>query len=119
MKSLDEMNRLTAEDLERISLDTSIPVPEELSARVQEAISGAKASPVRWMIPAGAAAAVIAVIVTLGLTREPAPKDTFDDPYLAYAEVEKVFEKISGTMAYGANKVSETEAALDKLNYWK
>ena len=38
MKSIDEISRLSAEDLERISLDESIPVPEELSARVQAAI---------------------------------------------------------------------------------
>ena len=114
MKTLDEMNRLSAEDLERISLDSSIPVPEELSGSVQAAVR----KPVRWMLPAGIAAA-IAILVTLGLTREPAPKDTFDDPYLAYAEVEKVFNKLSGTMAYGASKVSETEATIDKLNYWK
>ena len=53
------------------------------------------------------------------LNRERAPKDTFDDPYLAYAEVEKAFAKISGTVAYGASKISESETALDKLNYWK
>ena len=90
MKSIDEITRLSAEDLERISLDESIPVPEELSARVG-----------------------------LTLTRNPEPKDTFDDPYLAYAEVEKVFAKISGTVAYGADKVSQSEQTLDKLTYWK
>ena len=60
-----------------------------------------------------------AVLVGIGLNREPQPKDTFDDPYLAYAEVEKVFAKISGTVAYGAEKVTESEQTLDKLTYWK
>ena len=116
MKTLDEMTRLSAEDLERISLDESIPVPEELSGRVQAAVS----KPVRWALPAGIAAAV-AVLVAVGLTLtwNPEPKDTFDDPYLAYAEVEKVFSKISGTVAYGAEKVTESEQTLDKLSYWK
>ena len=114
MKTLDEMTWLSAEDLERISLDESIPVPEELSGKVQAAVR----RPVRWMLPAGIAAAV-AVIVTIGLTREPAPKDTFDDPYLAYAEVEKAFAKISGTVAYGAEKIAQSEETLDKLSYWK
>lgn len=116
MKTLDEMNRLSAEDLERISLDTSIPVPEELSGRVQAAVR----KPARWMLPAGMAAAVAVLIATgLALTWNPEPEDTFDDPYLAYAEVEKVLDKISGTMAYGASKVAESEVTLDKLNYWK
>ena len=117
MKNIDEITRLTAEDLERISLDESIPVPEELSGKVQEAV-GTLAR--RWILPSGIAAA-IAVLVAVGLTltRTPEPKDTFDDPYLAYAEVEKVFAKISGTVAYGAEKVSESEQTLDKLTYWK
>ena len=118
MKSIDEISRLSAEDLERISLDESIPVPEELSARVQAA--GAQANRRRWVLPAGIAAAVATLLaVGLTLTRNPEPMDTFDDPYLAYAEVEKVFAKISGTVAYGAEKVSQSEQTLDKLSYWK
>ena len=74
----------------------------------------------RWVLPAGIAAAVATLVaVGLTLTRNPEPIDTFDDPYLAYAEVEKVFAKISGTVAYGAEKVSQSEQTLDKLSYWK
>ena len=122
MKSIDEITRLSAEDLERISLDESIPVPEELSGRVQEAVhaTGAQANRRRWVLPAGIAAAFATLLaVGLTLTRNPEPVDTFDDPYLAYAEVEKVFAKISGTVAYGAEKVSQSEQTLDKLSYWK
>ncbi len=122
MKSIDEISRLSAEDLERISLDESIPVPEELSARVQAAVRAAdrQAQRRRWVLPAGIAAAVATLVaVGLTLTRNPEPMDTFDDPYLAYAEVEKVFSKISGTVAYGAEKVSQSEQTLDKLSYWK
>ena len=122
MKSIDEISRLSAEDLERISLDESIPVPEELSARVQAAVRAAdrQAQRRRWVLPTGIAAAVATLLaVGLTLTRNPEPIDTFDDPYLAYAEVEKVFAKISGTVAYGAEKVSQSEQTLDKLSYWK
>ena len=141
MKTLEEISRLGAEDLERIALDESIPVPEELSSRVQAALeeqAGAdrptttdgwtatrrrsgNLSPRKYEASIFAVAAAIALFAlgTVFLTREPAPKDTFDDPYLAYAEVEKVFSKISGTIAYGAEKVNESEQTLDKLNYWK
>ena len=118
MKTFDEITRLSAEELEKISLDESIPVPEELSARVHETV---RRQPLRRLVPVtGIAAALAALVaVSIALTREPAPKDTFDDPLLAYAEVEKVFSKISGTVAYGAEKISESEATLDKISYWK
>ena len=115
MKNIDEITRLTADDLERISLDESIPVPEELSGKVQQVV---RSRTLRWAVPTGVAAA-IAVLLAVGLTWNPEPKDTFDDPYLAYAEVERVFSKISGTVAYGADKISESEATLDKYSYWK
>ena len=119
MKSIDEITRLSAEDLERISLDESIPVPEELSGRVSATLARQRSrSRARWAVPAAAAAAVL-VAVGIGLTRNPEPKDTFDDPYLAYAEVERVFSKISGAVAYGAEKVNESEQTLDKYAYWK
>ena len=117
MKTIDEISRLSAEDLERISLDESIPVPEELSGRVDATLTRQRSRAwARWAVPAAAAAAVL---VGIGLSREPQPKDTVDDPYLAYAEVEKVFSKISGAVAYGAEKVSESEQTLDKYSYWK
>ena len=123
MKSIDEISRLSAEDLERISLDESIPVPEELSGKVQEALARADANArtrrLRWILPSTGIAAAAAILLAVGLTRNPEPKDTFDDPYLAYAEVEKVFAKISGTVAYGAEKVSQSEQTLDKITYWK
>lgn len=131
MKTLDEIKSLTAGDLERISLDGSVPVPEELAGKVQDALSG---EPDRITAAHGASrsarkygASVFAVAAAISLFalgavflhRESAPKDTFDDPYEAYAEVERVFAKISGTVAYGADKVYESESTLDKLNYWK
>ena len=123
MKSIDEIFRLSAEDLERISLDESIPVPEELSGKVQEALARADANArtrrLRWILPSTGIAAAAAILLAVGLTRNPEPKDTCDDPYLAYAEVEKVFTKISGTVAYGAEKVSQSEQTLDKITYWK
>jgi hypothetical protein len=112
MKTLDEIARLTAEDLERIGSDENIPVPEDLK------VSLPKRNPEHaWRI-----AAAVALLIGIGVSgylgyRE--PKDTFDDPYLAYAAVEKAMNKMAGTVQYGAAKVSETELALEKINYWK
>ena len=123
MRKLDEIARLSAADLERISLDERIPVPEELSGRVQEAVHTLPASRskavLRRALPAVGIAAALAVVAAIGLTRDPEPADTFDDPYLAYAQVEAVFAKISGTVAYGAGKLEDTENRIDKISYWK
>ncbi len=130
MRKLDEISRLSASDLERISLDEKIPVPEELSGRVQDALQDLAASEeagagpagsrfIRRVLPAVGIAAALAVVAAIGLTRDPEPADTFDDPYLAYAQVEAVFAKISGTVAYGAGKIEDTETRIDKISYWK
>ena len=123
MRKLDEITRLRAADLERISLDERIPVPEELSGRVQEAVHTSSASRskavLRRALPAVGIAAALAVVAAIGLIRDPEPADTFDDPYLAYAQVEAVFAKISGTVAYGAGKLEDTENRIDKISYWK
>lgn len=129
MKTLEEISRLSAEDLERISVDESIPVPEELSGRVQAAVGRketaslqpARSSARKYGASVFAVAAAISLFAlgAVFLNRERTPKDTFDDPYLAYAEVEKAFAKITGTVSYGASKISESETTLDKLNYWK
>ncbi len=129
MKTLEEISRLSAEDLERISVDESIPVPEELSGRVQaavgrketDALKPTRASARKYGASVFAVAAAISLFAlgAVFLNRERTPKDTFDDPYLAYAEVEKAFAKITGTVSYGASKIAESETTLDKLNYWK
>ena len=131
MKTLEEISQLSAQDLERISADESIPVPEELSGRVRDALNGepdrlatahrTNRSARKYGASVFAVAAAISLFAlgAVFLNRERAPKDTFDDPHEAYAEVEKVFAKISGTLAYGADKISESESTLEKLNYWK
>ena len=116
MRKLDEISRLSASDLERISLDEKIPVPEELASRI-DSVTRSQSRHILWSIPV--AAALAAVVAAIGLTRDPEPADTFDDPYLAYAQVEAVFAKISGTVAYGAGKIEDTETRIDKISYWK
>lgn len=112
MKTLDEIGRLSADDLERIGSDESIPVPEDLKIRLPGR------NPERAWYMAAAIALLIGVGVSgyLGLQQ---PKDTFEDPYLAYAAVEKAMNRIAGTVQYGAEKITETESAIDKINYWK
>lgn len=138
MKDINEIERLSPEDLERIASDASVRVPSDLKASL-EALAGAaefaqpekapvetepvvrKAGifrPLLWGIPAAAAALVAAVIVFRSVPKE--PEDTFSDPYLAYAEVQKAFGQISqkgeAAATIAGNAVPVMEKTEDLLN---
>lgn len=110
MKTLDEIKKLGPEDLERIGRDPSIPVPEQLNVKLKQ--------PERaWQIAAAAALLIGAGVAGALGARE--PRDTFKDPYMAYAAAEKALERIGETLQEGADKIAESKASLDKISYWK
>ena len=112
MKQIQDIEKLTAEDLSRIGADESIPVPEGWTVRLPR-----KNTLRNWSV--AAAAALLIGVGTWALSR-PAPlKDTYDDPYLAYAAVEQALGRISGALNQTAAKVEEAEDLMDKMNYWK
>lgn len=130
MKDINEIERLSPEDLERIASDTSVRVPSDLKASL-EALAGAaelaesgRPEPTTarrtlfWAIPAVAAALVAAVLVFRSVPKE--PEDTFNDPYLAYAEVQKAFGQISqkgeAAATIAGNAVPVMEKTEDLLN---
>lgn len=92
MKRIEDIEKLTLEDLERLSDDESVAVPESLGKGIENRILASEIlrhdSPrpsVRlWkrIVPVFAAAAVIAVVaIGLGLHRSSVtPVDTFDSP---------------------------------------
>lgn len=101
MKELKDIENISFEELERIASDGSIRVPEGLQASVKATIEAAAAAEdakrkvqrrFAWLpyVSAFAAVAVCAAIVFIAPLRN-APKDTFDDPAAAYAELEKTF----------------------------
>ena len=131
MKDINEIERLTPEDLERIASDESVRVPADLKASLEAlagaselvderpAAAGRRSQGLRatwyWAVPAVAAALVAAVLVFRSQ-----PKDTFSDPYLAYAEVQKAFGQISekgeAAAAIAGNAVPVMEKTEDLLN---
>lgn len=114
MKSLKDIENISLEELEAVSLDDSIAVPEGFAQRLQERLPGRQVRMVRFI----AAAASVAVLagVGFGIARwQNEPKDTFDDPYLAYAELEKAFAKMSGEIQKGLVMAEESEAAMYKV----
>ena len=114
MKSIKDIENMSLEQLEAVSMDESIAVPEGFEARIKETLDAVEmvenltedesaSQNSRRIVRYAAAAASVAVMAGAGLgvaQRYGQPKDTFDDPYLAYAELEKAFDKISA----GINK---------------
>ncbi len=107
MKSIKEIENMSLEQLEAVSMDEGIVVPEGFESQLREdfgtlerltsddAEYGLKVRTVRIISVAAASVAVIAGI-GLGIAGwQDEPKDTYNDPYLAYAELEKAFEMIS------------------------
>lgn len=126
MKSIKDIENMSLEQLEAVSMDENIMVPEGFAERMKDGVvilerlmedKPHKAGRVRTLrIASIAAAAVLLAGIgfgTAGWQKE--PKDTFDDPYLAYAELEKAFAKVSDGMQRGLAMVEESEAAMDKV----
>lgn len=124
MKSYKEIERMDFGELERISEDTGIKAPEGFVGRLENGLAGLAASAevecgrkagrrrkVAFSV-AGTALAAVSLLVAVG--RFSSPKDTFDDPLLAYAQVEKSFSLISEKMNKGAALASEVVPAMNK-----
>lgn len=114
------------EQLEAVSMDRNIPVPDGFAERLKEDIGTLErltaddTENVRRVravrIISTAAAAALLVGTGFGIARwQSEPKDTFDDPYMAYAELEKAFATMSGGMQKALAMAEESEAALDKV----
>lgn len=120
---------MSLEQLEAVSMDESIAVPDGFAIRLKENLGAAEtvglltenksgSQSAGKMARYAAAAASVAILAGagLGIARwQSEPKDTFDDPYMAYAELEKAFAKMSGGMQKALAMAEESEAALDKV----
>ena len=119
MKTLEEIERLSLEELEQEATRAAAPVPDGLQERLRQTLAvreladadAARPRPTRW-IPYASLAVAAAAAAVIALPQR-GPKDTFDDPRLAYAEVEKVFRTISDKMNEGVALVREAEAAAE------
>ena len=106
MKRIEDIEKLTTEDLLRIGADERIPIPEDLTVTLPHKARR------NWSIAAG--------LGGWALSRpSAAPRDTFEDPYLAYAAVEKALGKMSASVHSTADKVARAETKIDDLTYWK
>ena len=113
---------MTVSELEKIASATQIDVPTDLESSIEELTDSLEAvrqltgkekkRPVLW---AGiAASAVIFAGIVAGHSLLSGPKDTFDDPTLAYAEAQKAMQMIADALDSGADKTNEAIASFER-----
>ncbi|MBP5537948.1 MAG: hypothetical protein J6W07_02695 [Bacteroidales bacterium] len=124
MKSLQEIENISFDKLEEIAQDSAVKVPKDLKASVKSAVAAAamgeasSARPARrplwrpYALLSVFAAACIGVFFATPRT----PKDTYDDPLIAYAKVEETFALISSKLDRGVESVRQVEEPLETVN---
>lgn len=112
MKRIQDIEKLTAADWDRIGADETVPVPADIKVSLPR-----RSRTLAWSI--AASVAVLAGIGLWGLKAANEPKDTFTDPYLAYAAVEQAFARMGGSVAQSAQLLNEQQSQIDKITYWK
>ena len=121
MKRIEDIIEKDWEELAEAS--RGVDVPEGLEERLSAAIAAHEATReeprikdrrlIRWLPYSAAAAAAVAAVV-IGLNLYNRPKDTFDDPYLADAQVEAAFRTISDKMSIGVEYAAEARELSKK-----
>ncbi|MCQ2068193.1 MAG: hypothetical protein MJY68_03710 [Bacteroidaceae bacterium] len=134
MKRLEDIENLSMLELDRIASDKSIKVPAslkhdiavtaralEMASKEEEEVKETRTTHRRYrnilrMISYPAAAIAI---ITIGMRLSfqdsiPTPKDTFEDPMMAYVQMEQVFGFISEKMNTGMDIADAAEPVIDK-----
>lgn len=122
MKSLKDIENISFEELEAVSLNEDIKVPEGFEQRLESSLdlrflTDRIVERPRRTMRFLAAAASVALLIGLGIGTfrwYNEPEDTFDDPYMAYAELEKAFAAISDSVGRGRKMVAESDAIIDR-----
>ena len=136
MKRLEDIEKLSIHDLERIASDESVRVPDslrhdiavtaralEMSSRedektqdVDKKVLHRRYSKILKMISYPAAAVAI-ITIGMGISFQDSvttPKDTFNDPMMAYQQMEQVLGFISEKMNTGMAIADAAEPVIDK-----
>ena len=117
---IQDIEKLQEDELEMAALGEDITIPAGLEERIKAAIAAKEtvkpeARPVRWIPYAAlAVAAGLAAVVLIHHDGSGKLQDTFEDPYLAYAQVEATFQIISDKMAIGVDMAAKAEQAAEK-----
>jgi len=122
MKRIEDIEQMELDELESAALEQDAPVPSGLEDRILASLAAKaiveaspKPAPARWVpYAAFAFAASLAAVAIIYRSSSNRLTDTFDDPYLAYAQVEATFQKISEKMATGAHLAAKAGETAEK-----
>ena len=128
MKRIEDIEKMGLEELEAATMEEKVEVPQGLAGRIHERILAAelaKEPPIekpqiqrkRILQYSGIAAAAVVVLALVLLKPEMQKntlQDTFDDPYMAYAQVEKALAEISNKMSMGVEMVAQAKPLAEK-----
>lgn len=120
MKSIEEIDKISLDALEAVSESMEVETPEVIGDKVDAALTAAslKAGGWKarraavWTVPA-LSAVLAGLVVVFALGRPPKElADTFSDPQMAYAEVERTLEYISSKMDKRRAAIERTEELM-------
>ncbi len=119
---------MSLDELLEASSDANVGIPDGFMERIEGAVEEMETIEAltedevsyrkrRRFIPYISVAAAIALIAGIGFGLiENEPKDTFDDPQLAYAELEKAFATISDGINRGVAMAEDSQRIIDKTS---
>lgn len=124
MKRIEDIEQMNLDDFERIARDDEVVEPTTLKPKIENTIMALSMSAkskryknkhIYYYIGSGllAAAASVAAFIIISSSQ---PKDTFDDPQMAYAELQKTFAFISSKMNDGISKMNEVQKNIELSN---
>ena len=120
MKRIEEIERLSLEELEKISEDAGVKIPAKLNDSIEDILCAERLHRnARKSRVFKSFAWIPAVAVVAGIRHQRVnmlPEDTFENPQEAYAEVERVFGMISDRINKGKSIADATLSDLNKAS---
>ena len=119
MKRLEEIEKMSLVELEEIAMDSSVKAPSDLQKEIGGLVNlleMSEDSSKKWVRPVEIAASLL-IAGGLGfgiINGRNELVDTYDDPALAYAQIEKALMRIGDGMAAGVESVQIGEECIEK-----
>lgn len=112
MKKAEDIENLSVEELIEIAEHQNHTIPDDLEYKIEKSLSEYRKEEKRhkkskWFLGSAATLAVsVAASLIIIFSSPSQPEDTFDDPLMAYHEMEKAFSLISSKVNEGKKSAS-------------